>query len=101
MNKEFIGKTIKFEYDNFVVHDTFDETYIQYEVMEGDFKGLKGRVEYSAKLIRDGVYAISWQENDGATVTHVDDFNNNTSLSFFTASDLSFFKMEGKLSVID
>ncbi len=101
MNKEFVGKTINFEYEGFVVNDTFDETHIHYEVLEGPFKGLSGKVEYTAKQISEGVYAISWQEDDGATVTHVDDFNKGTSLSFFTAADLSFYRMEGKLSQVN
>lgn len=46
-------------------------------------------------------YAISWQEADGATVVHIDDFSSGRSLSFFTTRSGEFFRLEGKLRPLD
>lgn len=101
MNNELVGRTFKFSYGDFEVIDTFGDANISYEVISGDFKGLKGEVPYSLSKVSEGVYAISWQELDGATVTHVDDLNTGISLSFFTTADLSFYKMKGTLVEIE
>lgn len=51
--------------------------------------------------VSEGIYVISWQEADGATVVHVDDFVNERSMAFFTASNLTFHHMQGQLSELD
>ncbi|AIW19547.1 adenylate cyclase [Vibrio coralliilyticus] len=101
MKNELAGRKFKFSYGDFEVVDAFSETHISYEVISGEFKGVKGEVPYSINQVSDGIYAISWQEPDGATITHVDDLNTGTSLSYFTASDLSFYQMKGTFIELD
>ena len=48
----------------------------------------------------EGVYAISWQEANGATVVHIDDFIRGRSQAWFTAADLAFYRMQGPLGEI-
>jgi hypothetical protein len=101
MSHSFIGRAFRFEYDGFIVIDRFSETHIDYEVTAGPFKGTKGQVPYQYTHVVGGIYAISWQEPDGATVTHIDDFEEGTSLSYFTAADLSLYRMVGTLTEVN
>lgn len=95
----FIGKTYLFEYDGFVARDTFiSDTELSFEILEGPVKGLTGSVNYHANAISDGVYMITWQEADGATVTHVDDFERGLSYSNFTDAQLNLYRMSGTLT---
>ncbi|KAF1016977.1 MAG: hypothetical protein GAK31_00236 [Stenotrophomonas maltophilia] len=72
------------------------------------FAGRRFRVSYDGlaadnRYSDDGRhvhYAISWQEADGATVVHVDDFGNGRSLAWFTANDGSFHRMQGTLQAL-
>jgi len=44
---------------------------------------------------------ISWQEADGSTVVHIDDFETGCSLAFFTTPDGQFFRLEGNLRPLE
>lgn len=101
MAHEFIGKKYRFDYGNFVAIDEFTDTEIIFEVLAGPMKGLTGQVAYKAQEIAPRIYAISWQEADGATVVHVNDFEKMISLSFFTSADKQFFQMKGAITEVD
>lgn len=91
----FVGKTYRYDYGGFVAVNSFAKTEINFVVVEGPFKGLTGKAAYTAREVAPSVYAISWQETDGATVVHLDDFKTGICLSFFTDAGLNFFRMEG------
>ncbi|RVI77373.1 hypothetical protein CN188_22375 [Sinorhizobium meliloti] len=59
--------------------------------------GVSGTVDYQCRRLGGEIYAISWQEADGSTVVHVDDFQAGRSLSFFTTLQGQFFRLEGSL----
>lgn len=87
----FAGRSFRVDYDGLSAHNHYsaDASRIRYAIVSGTYAGA------------EGVYVISWQEADGATVVHVDDFANGRSQAFFTATDLSFHRMHGPLTAID
>jgi hypothetical protein len=95
----FIGKTYVFDYGDFVALDTFvSDEELTFEILsEGPMKGLTGRTRYQAKEIRTGVFLITWQESDGGTVVHIDDFENGISHSNYTDAKLNFYVMAGTI----
>ena len=90
------GKAFVVEYEAFNVYSD-DGATIEYEVISGDTKGVKGKAACHWQEVKDGAYLISWQENDGATVIHYGDFNNGTSFVYFTSATLDCFKMSATL----
>ena len=77
-----------------------DGKTLRYEFTDGPAEGASAVVAFKWKRVGEGVYLISWQESDGATVVHLDDFENGRSDTFFTTSDLDFHRLEGTLEVI-
>lgn len=98
----FVGNTYEFQYNGFTARDTFiSADTIRFLVTEGPLKGANGEVTYQYRKIRPGVYMIYWQEKDGGTVTHVDDFENGISHSNYTAPDLKYYTMSGNIHQLD
>ncbi|MEO5598661.1 MAG: hypothetical protein ABIQ66_08575 [Novosphingobium sp.] len=97
---EFVGKTYRFDYDGFVAEDHFSQDEVHFEVVGGPITGLRGSARYTAREVAKGIYAISWQEADGSTVVHVDNFTDGVSLSYFTDASSNFYQMHGTLSAI-
>ncbi|MBN3744205.1 adenylate cyclase [Burkholderia sp. Se-20373] len=98
----FAGKTFEVRYDGLTALNAYDDDgrHMRYEITEGPYAGAKGEIEYTWQPIAGDTYAISWQEADRATVVHIDDFAAGTSRSFFTASSLDFYRLEGSLRAI-
>jgi phenolic acid decarboxylase len=99
----FAGRSFRVDYDGLSAHNIYsaDRSNIRYAIVSGPYAGAEGEAACQWQEIAEGVYVISWQEADGATVVHVDDFANGSSQAFFTATDLSFHRMQGPLSEID
>ncbi|MGS9731146.1 MoaF-related domain-containing protein [Pseudomonas aeruginosa] len=99
----FAGRAFRVDYDGLSAHNVYsaDGERIRYAIVAGPYAGAHGEAACQWREIAEGVYAISWQEADGATVVHVDDFANGSSQAFFTASDLSFQRLHGPLVEID
>ncbi|QXI36745.1 MoaF-related domain-containing protein [Pseudomonas xantholysinigenes] len=99
----FAGRSFQVEYDGLAAHNIYsdDGRHIRYAIVSGPYAGASGEAECQWRQVADGVYLISWQEADGATVVHVDDFANGHSQAFFTASDLTFYRMQGPLTELD
>lgn len=96
----FAGRSFRVDYDGLSAHNIYsgDGETITYAIVAGPYAGASGEARIQWQLVSDGVYAISWQEADGATVVHIDDFIRGRSQAFFTAADLSFHRMQGPLS---
>jgi phenolic acid decarboxylase len=96
----FAGRSFRVDYDGLSAHNTYadDGQSIRYAIVSGPYAGASGESRCEWREIAEGVYAISWQEADGATVVHVDDFIHGRSLAFFTASDQTFYRMQGPLT---
>ena len=99
----FAGHGFRVDYDGLFAHNVYsaDGNGIRYAIVSGPYAGAHGEAACQWQEIDEGVYVISWQEADGATVVHVDDFANGRSKAFFTATDLSFYRMQGPLTEID
>lgn len=98
----FVGHTYLFQYEGFAAQDTFISTdTIGFVVTEGPLKGLTGEVKYQYREIRPGAYLIYWQEKDGGTVTHLDDFQQGLSYSNYTTPQLEFYTMSGSIKQLD
>jgi hypothetical protein len=49
-------------------------TSLRYRVLSGEHAGSADRVEITVQPLRGGLFLVSWQEADGITVVHVEDF---------------------------
>ncbi|GAB3464367.1 hypothetical protein GCM10027321_28150 [Massilia terrae] len=96
----FAGRSFRVDYDGLSAHNIYSEDgeTIQYAIVAGPYAGAHGEARIQWHLVSEGIYAISWQEADGATVVHIDDFIRGRSQAFFTAADLGFHRMHGPLS---
>ncbi|UCO96073.1 adenylate cyclase [Metapseudomonas lalkuanensis] len=99
----FAGRSFRVDYDGLSAHNLYsaDGSRLRYAIVSGPCAGAQGEAECQWREIAEGIHVISWQEADGATVVHVDDFANGRSQAFFTATDLSFQRMQGTLTEID
>lgn len=50
--------------------------------------------------IRPNLLLVSWQEKDGTTVTHLEDFENNIVHSNITTTDKTFLNLKGTLNLV-
>ncbi len=99
----FSGRNFRVDYDGLSAHNVYSEDgqSIRYTIVSGPYAGASGESRCQWRQVSEGAYAISWQEADGATVVHIDDFSNGYSLAFFTASDLKFHRMQGALTELN
>ncbi|MBK0094330.1 adenylate cyclase [Erwinia sp. S63] len=94
----FVYKAYVFDYDGFVARVTFiSETEINFEVLFGPAKGSVGNATYSTQQVSETQYLITWQEEDGGTVVHLDDFVKGQSYSHYTNARHEFFVMNGSI----
>lgn len=93
------GKRFEVDYGDLVAINAYstDGRTLYYEITSGPMTGASGTVEFQWRRLSEEIYAISWQEADGSTVVHVDDFQARRSLSFFTTLQGQFFRLEGSL----
>jgi len=99
----FAGRSFRVDYDGLSAHNMYsaDGTTVSYAIVSGHYAGSSGESPCQWQEISEGVYAVSWQEANGATVVHIDDFIRGQSKAFFTAADLSFYRMQGPLTELD
>ena len=95
----FAGRIFEVAYDGLSAINDYDADgrTVRYAITAGPLRGARGEATYQWRGIADGIYAISWQETDGASVVHVDDFTRGTSLSFFTTPGLELHRLAGSL----
>ncbi|MDR2961841.1 MAG: adenylate cyclase [Stenotrophomonas sp.] len=98
----FAGRGFRVSYDGLAADNVYsaDSRHVHYAIVSGAHAGARGEAACQWQQLSEGVYAISWQEADGATVVHVDDFVGGRSLAWFTAADGSFHRMQGPLRVL-
>lgn len=96
----FAGKEYVVRYEGLVAINRYNEdaSKVYYEIIDGPGKGASGDADLDVNLLSEGVYAVSWQEASGATIVHVDDFINGTSLTYFTTAENDFYRLKGSLS---
>lgn len=96
----FAGRSFRVDYDGLSAHNIYSEDgeTVRYAIVSGPYAGASGEARCQWQEVSEGVYAISWQEADGAAVVHIDDFLHGRSQAFFTAVDLRFHRMQGPLT---
>ncbi len=98
----FAGRGFRVDYEGLSAHNLYaeDGRSVRYAIVAGPYAGARGEAACQWQEVGPGVYAISWQEADGATVVHIDDFVQGRSQAFFTAADLGFHRMRGALTAL-
>lgn len=93
------GHNFEVDYGDLVALNSYadDGRFLTYEITGGALTGSTATVGFEWRHLYAEAYVISWQEADGSTVVHIDDFGAGRSLSFFTTPDIRFFRLEGSL----
>lgn len=97
------GHRFEVDYGDLIATNAYsqDGRTLTYEITKGALKGNTATVAFEWRHLFGRSYAISWQEADGSTVVHIDDFEAGRSLAFFTTPDAQFFRLEGALRSFD
>ncbi len=94
-----VGQTMDVTYPNFTVSLTLrSDTQLTFEIKDGPFARTE-TVDIQIVPVAAGIFAVSWQEKDGATVTNVQDFDQGVVHSFATLPDGQFIRMSGPIAV--
>lgn len=60
-------------------------------------KGSAHTVDITIQYLRDGLYLVSWQEQSGNTVVHLEDFKEHRIHAFLTLKNLTFIKQSAAM----
>lgn len=94
-----VGLEMEVSYPNFQVSLTLlSATQLSFDIKDGSFARTE-IVEIQVVPLGNGIFAVSWQEKDGATVTNVQDYDRSLVHSFATLPDGQFLRMTGKMVV--
>lgn len=94
-----IGLEMEVSYPSFKVSLTLLSTeQLKFEIKDGPFARIE-TVEIEVKPLGNCIFAVSWQEKDGATVTNIQDFDRSVVHSFATLPDGRFLRMTGSIVV--
>lgn len=94
-----IGQEMDVTYPSFAVSLTLlSATQLRFEIKEGPFARTE-TVEIAVMPLGNGIFAVSWQEADGATVTNLQDYDRGLVHAFATLADGTFLRMTGTLTI--
>ena len=94
-----VGLEMDVSYPNFHVSlSLLSASQLQFEIKGGPFARTE-IVDIEVIPLGNGVFAVSWQEKDGATVTNVQDYDRGMVFSFATLPNGQFLRMTGKMVV--
>lgn len=94
-----VGLEMDVSYPSFQVGLTLlSATQLRFEIKEGPFARTE-TVDIQVVALGNGIFAVSWQEKDGATVTNVQDYDRGLVHSFATLPDGRFLRMTGTMAV--
>lgn len=100
MNHFPIGTEVEVSYPRFKVILTFlPDNRLRFEIEEGPFARVE-TVDIQVVPLGNSLFAVSWREESGATVTNVQDYDRGVVHAFATLSDGQFLRMAGRLAVI-
>ncbi|MER8580956.1 nuclear transport factor 2 family protein [Mesorhizobium sp. M1423] len=86
-------------YPNFQVSLTLMSTsQLKFEIKEGPFARTE-TVDIQVVPLGNSIFAVSWQEKDGATVTNVQDYDRGVVHSWATLPDGQFLRMTGTFAI--
>lgn len=93
------GQEMDVTYQEFTVHLVLrSETEMTFTIAEGPYARTE-TVAIEVSPIGGGVFAVSWREKDGATVTNIQDYDRGIVHSFATLPGGEFLRMVGEMSV--
>lgn len=75
------------------------QTQLKFEIKEGPFAHSEV-VDIAVTALGNGLFLVSWAEETGATVVHVQDFDRGLIHSHATLADGRFLRMSGPITVI-
>jgi predicted SnoaL-like aldol condensation-catalyzing enzyme len=94
-----VGLEMDVSYPNFQVSLTLlSVTQLRFEIKEGPFARTEV-VDIEVAPLGNGLFAVSWQEKGGATVTNVQDHDRALIHSFATLPDGRFLRMTGTFKI--
>ena len=94
-----VGLKMDVSYPNFQVSLTLlSAEQLRFEIREGPFARTE-TVDIQVVPFGNSIFAVSWQEESGATVTNVQDYDRAMVFSFATLPDGQFLRMTGKMVV--
>jgi predicted SnoaL-like aldol condensation-catalyzing enzyme len=94
-----VGLAMDVSYPNFHVSLTLlSITQLRLEIKEGPFARTE-TVDIEVAPIGNSIFAVSWQEQNGATVTNIQDYDRSLVHSFATLPDGQFLRMTGTMAI--
>jgi predicted SnoaL-like aldol condensation-catalyzing enzyme len=94
-----VGLEMDVTYPDFQVSLTLlSTTQLTFEIKEGPFARTE-TVTIQIVPLGNSIFAVSWQEMDGATVTNVQDYDRGVIHSFATLPDGQFLRMSGTFAI--
>lgn len=94
-----VGLIFDVTFDAFAVRlTTLPGSELRFHIAVGPYARTE-TVKIVAKLIRPGVFLVSWVEASGATVVHVEDFAQSVVYSHATLPDGTFLRMQAPLRI--
>jgi predicted SnoaL-like aldol condensation-catalyzing enzyme len=100
MNCFPVGLEMDVTFPNFQVSLTLLSVgQLKFEIKEGPFARTE-IVDIRVVPLGNGMFVVSWQEKDGATVTNVQDYDRGLIHSYATLPDGQFLQMSGTITVV-
>lgn len=94
-----IGQEMDVTYPSFKVSLVLlSATQLRFEIREGPFARTE-TVEIQVVPLGNSIFAVNWQEADGATVTNVQDYDRGLIHSFATLPSGQFLRMTGTFAI--
>jgi len=99
MNRFPVGQEMRVSYPDFTVDLTLiSDRQLRFAIAEGPFARTE-TVDIEVVPLGNGLFAVSWREAVGATVTNVQDHDRGLVHSFATLPDGGFLRMTGTIAV--
>lgn len=99
MDRFPIGLEMDVSYLAFKVSLTLlSATQLRFEIKDGPFARIE-TVDIKVIPLGNSLFAVSWQEKDGATVTNVQDYDRGLVHSFATLPNGQFLRMTGTMAI--
>ena len=94
-----VGLEMDVAYPAFQVSLTLlSKEQLSFEIKDGPFARTE-TVDIQVVPLGNGIFAVSWQEQSGATVTNVQDYDRGLVFSFATLPDGQFLRMTGQMAI--
>lgn len=99
---EVIGNKFKADFGQMAFQLHFESaTQMTFAQIQSDKLGQPETVQTTMVEVRPNVFMVYWKEKSGTTVTHLEDFQNETVYTNITLPDHTFINLKGKLTKIN